>query len=154
MFAHVCFSRLCGDTCAVGPPAVNVVVRFPLLSDLVGVSEHDGHRHQADEGHQHRRAQRRVDVGDEAPAGGKKVGGGLVGGKGIRRNRRVRFSAQRWQAKTTQTLTRSTSRVSFRSIFVVPRLSPLQQTGSVRCKYRGGHKFHTTFAQPLAIIPS
>lgn len=60
------------DTCAVGSSAVNVVIRSPLLSDLVGVNEHDGHRHQTDEGHQHRRAESRVDVGDEAPEGGKK----------------------------------------------------------------------------------
>lgn len=73
------------NTCAVGSPAVDVVVRFPLLGDLVGVNEHDGHRHQADEGHQHRRAQSRVDVGDEAPGGGG-------AGREIRRGRRgVRF---------------------------------------------------------------
>lgn len=60
------------DTCAVGSSAVNVVIRFPLLGDLVGVDEDDHHGHQADEGHQHRRAQRRVDVGDEAPTKGGK----------------------------------------------------------------------------------
>lgn len=81
MFVYVCFSAAPRDTCAVGPSAVNVVIRSPLLGDLVGVNEHDAHCDQTDEGHQHRRAQSRVDVGDEAPGGERKRGGGGGGKK-------------------------------------------------------------------------
>lgn len=68
----MCVFAALWDTCAVGSSAVNVVIRFPLLSNLVGVNEYDGHCDQTDEGHQHRRAQSGVDVGDEAPGGEKK----------------------------------------------------------------------------------
>lgn len=63
------FGGLLG-TCAVGSPAVNVVIVLPLLSNLVGVDEYDHHRNQTDEWHQHRRAQSCVDVRDEASRGG------------------------------------------------------------------------------------
>lgn len=71
VFVYMCASAALRDTCAVGPSAVNVVIRSPLLGNLVGVNEDDHHRDQADEGHQHRRAQSRVDVWDEAPTGGE-----------------------------------------------------------------------------------
>lgn len=74
----MCVFAALRDTCAVGSSAVNVVIRFPLLSNLVGVNEHDDHCDQTDEGHQHSRAQSRIDVGDEAPKGERK------GGKKIR----------------------------------------------------------------------
>lgn len=57
-------------TCAVGTSAVNIIVGFPLLSNLVGVDEYDHHCNQTDERHQHRRAQSCIDVWDEAPGGG------------------------------------------------------------------------------------
>lgn len=57
-------------TCAVGPSTINVVVGLPLLSNLVGMDEHDQDCHQTDEGHQYRRAQSCVDVRDKAPRGG------------------------------------------------------------------------------------
>lgn len=69
VFVYVCVSAALRDTCAVGSSAVDVVIRPPLLSDLVGVNEDHHHRDQADEGHQHCRAQSRVDVRDEAPVG-------------------------------------------------------------------------------------
>lgn len=59
-------------TCAVGPPAVNVVIGLPLRSNLVGVDEYDQHCNQTDERHQHRRTKGCVDVWDEAPKGGWK----------------------------------------------------------------------------------
>ena len=58
------------STWAVGPSTVNVIVGLPLLSHLVGVDEHDQHRDQTYERHQHRRAQSGVDVWDEAPKSG------------------------------------------------------------------------------------
>lgn len=58
-------------TCAVGPPAVNVVIGLPLLSNLVGVNEYDQHCNQTDERHQHCRTKGCVDVWDEAPKGGR-----------------------------------------------------------------------------------
>lgn len=79
VFVYVCASAALQDTCAVGPSAVNVVIRSPLLGNLVGVNEDDHHRDQADEGHQHRCAQSRVDVWDEAPTGvGEKKETGLM----------------------------------------------------------------------------
>lgn len=57
-------------TCAVGPSTVNVIIGLPLLSNLVGVDEYDEHCDEADERHQHCRAQSCVDVWDEAPRGG------------------------------------------------------------------------------------
>lgn len=145
VFVYVCALAALRDTCAVGPSAVNVVIRSPLLSNLVGVNEDDHHRDQADEGHQHRRAQSRVDVRDEAPKGGKKDdvtdawnscsdenGGGC---------------------EREEKQNRSRSRGLLCSIFVVERLSlfigRVSQTGPVWCKYWGWHKFHTTLTQPF-----
>lgn len=73
--AHMSVFAASFTTCAVGPPAVNVVIGLPLLSDLVGVDEYHQHCNQTDERHQHRRTEGRVDVRDEAPKGGWWGGG-------------------------------------------------------------------------------
>lgn len=69
VYVCVCAFLNMSRTCAVGASAINIVVRLPLLSDLVGVDEHDQHCYQTDEWHQHSRAQSCVDVGDKAPGG-------------------------------------------------------------------------------------
>lgn len=69
-FTCINFIYLCTCTCAVGSSAVNVIVGFPLLSNLVGVDEYNQHCNQTDEGHQHSCRQGSIDVWDEAPRGG------------------------------------------------------------------------------------
>ncbi len=76
--AHVCESAGLLGTCAVSSSAVNVVIGFPLLSNLVGVDEYDQHCHQTDERHQHRRAQSCIDVRDEAPRRATEIHEGLM----------------------------------------------------------------------------
>ena len=97
------FAGLSG-TCAVGPSTIYVIISLPLLSNLVGMDEHDQHSYQTDERHQHGRAQSRVDVRDKAPRGETdrdvSVGFSLRGEQGKVERRETCVKGELWKTGT------------------------------------------------------